>query len=252
MLYKVLAAAFLVASGDALRVDPSGMSRRAVIGAAAAVLPLAPLAAFAELKQASDADVYQRADEGKLNAARVIERAKKGELVDGSSATCDELQTLLSIDKEALVFEKEKLAALNVEGAYKLQKKQVADAQDMIELQIKKLEERRVAKNCPPPTFKKASDKAVYERADEGKLTVARVIERAKRGELVDGSSASCSELANLIDTDEKAIKFENNKLDAIADGDASEYAIVKDAKESIQEQLVKLKELKKKRKCNY
>ena len=44
--------------------------------------------AGANLKQASDFEVYKRADEGVLNSARVIERAKAGKLVDGSGATC--------------------------------------------------------------------------------------------------------------------------------------------------------------------
>ena len=36
----------------------------------------------ANLKQASDFEVYKRADEGVLNSARVIERAKAGKLVE--------------------------------------------------------------------------------------------------------------------------------------------------------------------------
>ena len=70
MLYKSLIAAFVVSSGDALRID--GLSgRRSVVTNAAAAASLVPLAAFAELKKAGDADIYKRADEGKLNAARV-------------------------------------------------------------------------------------------------------------------------------------------------------------------------------------
>ena len=70
MLYKSLIAAFVVSSGDALRID--GLSgRRSVVTSAAAAASLVPLAAFAELKKAGDAEIYKRADEGKLNAARV-------------------------------------------------------------------------------------------------------------------------------------------------------------------------------------
>merc|ERR1719473_2567938 len=99
----------IVSSVAALRVNPAGMTRRAAINAAASVMPLVPLAAFAELKQASDADVYKRADEGKLNSARVIERAKAGKLVDGSGASCSELKAIISTDKEAIEFEKDKI-----------------------------------------------------------------------------------------------------------------------------------------------
>merc|ERR1711924_585393 len=48
---------------------------------------------------------------GTLTSARVIERAKKGQLVDGSGATCDELEKLIAVDKKAIKFEKDKLEA---------------------------------------------------------------------------------------------------------------------------------------------
>ena len=70
MLYKTLIAAFCISSGDALRIDGLNTRRSAVTSAAAAI-SLVPLAAFAELKKAGDADIYARADAGKLNAARV-------------------------------------------------------------------------------------------------------------------------------------------------------------------------------------
>ena len=70
MLYKTLIAAFVVSSGDALRIDGLNTRRSAVTSAAAAI-SLVPLAAFAELKKAGDAEIYKRADDGKLNAARV-------------------------------------------------------------------------------------------------------------------------------------------------------------------------------------
>lgn len=71
MLYKSLIAAFVVSSGDALRIDGLSGRRSVVTNAAAAAASLVPLAAFAELKKAGDAEIYKRADEGKLNAARV-------------------------------------------------------------------------------------------------------------------------------------------------------------------------------------
>ena len=70
MLYKTLIAAFCISSGDALRIDGLNTRRSAVTSAAAAI-SLVPLAAFAELKKAGDAEIYKRADDGKLNAARV-------------------------------------------------------------------------------------------------------------------------------------------------------------------------------------
>merc|ERR1719198_1066302 len=200
MLYRIaVLAAMLFASSDALKI-PGAMSRRSV---------------FAKLKQASDADVYARADEGKLNSARVIQRAKEGKLVDGSSATCEELDKLIVVDKQALQFEKDKLEALG--GKDKEQAKIVADVEAKIEAQVKKLEAKKGEKSCSAG-FKQASDAEVYRRADEGKLNSARVIERAKEGKLVDGSSATCEELDKLIAVDKQALQFEKDKLEALGD----------------------------------
>ena len=145
MLYKIIVAASLIASGDALNVPVVSMPRRAVFAKAAALIPLVPLAAFAEYKQASDAEVYARADAGKLNAARVIERAKAGKLVDGSGATCSELEKIIRVDMDAVQFEKDKLEAMPNDPA---QKKIVADAEKAIEAQIKKLNSKRAEKKC--------------------------------------------------------------------------------------------------------
>ena len=88
MIYKLVCAALLVGSGtEALKVGATGVSRRAALAKAASIaLPLAASPAFA-LNRAEDAEIYKRADEGKLNAIRAIERAKDGNLADGTSAT---------------------------------------------------------------------------------------------------------------------------------------------------------------------
>jgi len=100
----------------------------------------------AGLKQAGDAEVYARADEGKLNSARVIERAKQGKLVDGSGATCSELESLIAVDKKAVRFEKDKLEAMG--GNDPAQKKIVDDAEKAIEAQVKKLQGKLKEKGC--------------------------------------------------------------------------------------------------------
>ena len=80
MIYKLICAALLVGSGEALKVGATGVSRRAALAKAASIaLPLAASPAFA-LNRAEDAEIYKRADEGKLNAIRAIERAKDGNL----------------------------------------------------------------------------------------------------------------------------------------------------------------------------
>jgi hypothetical protein len=245
MLYKLIVAASLIASGDALNVPVAGMSRRAAFAKAAALIPLVPLAAFAELKQASDAEVYGRADAGKLSAARVIERAKAGKLVDGSSANCQELADIIAIDRRAVQFEKDKLASMPNDPA---QKKVVADAEKAIEAQIKKLEGLEKSKSCAG--LKQASDAEVYERADDNQLGYARVIERAKAGKLVDGSSATCSELEKIIRVDQEAVQFEKDKLEAMPN-DPAQKKIVADAEKAIEAQIVKLNKKRAEKKCN-
>ena len=245
MLYKTIIAAFVVASGDALRID--GLkTRRAVIGTAASALSLAPLAAFAEqekLKKASDAEIYARADDGKLKADKVltllsiqrllacstpapatpcvaslllfiarlypsqaIERTKAGDLADGSSANCEELDALISVDRKAV--DSEKKAGEDPKTREKLQ------------AQINRLDGLRKDKGCASAgaNLKQAGDFDVYLRADEGSLNSARVLQRAREGKLVDGTGASLNELSRIISIDKKAIQLEKEKIEALGE----------------------------------
>ena len=70
-----------------------------------------------------------------------------------------------------------------------------------LRLQIEKLDKLRAEKGCETASanLKQTSDFDVYKRADEGDLQLARVIERAKQGKLVDGSGASINELSRII-----------------------------------------------------
>ena len=99
------------------------------------------------LKQATDFEVYKRADKDQLNAARVIDRARSGKLVDGSGATCNELEKILAADKKAVAFEKDKLEAMGSK-ADPAEKKIVAEAEKAIEVQIKKLDGVKKTKGC--------------------------------------------------------------------------------------------------------
>merc|ERR1712216_549749 len=103
--------------------------------------------AGANLKQSTDFEVYKRADEGTLNAARVIDRARSGKLVDGSGATCSELEKIINVDKKAVAFEKDKLEAMGPKAA-PADKKTVADAEKAIEAQLKKLAGLQKSKGC--------------------------------------------------------------------------------------------------------
>ena len=97
MRSTIVACTLLAISNDAFKVCPVLTRRGLMAKAAAASVALSPLAALAELKKASDADVYARANGGQLTAERVVERLKKGELVDGSSASCGELERLIGM-----------------------------------------------------------------------------------------------------------------------------------------------------------
>merc|ERR1711988_897381 len=103
--------------------------------------------AGANLKQATDFEVYKRADEGVLNSARVIERAKAGKLVDGSGATCSQLEKIIAADKKAVQFEKDKLEAMGSKADPK-DKKTVAEAEKAIEKQLVKLAGLQKQKAC--------------------------------------------------------------------------------------------------------
>jgi hypothetical protein len=94
---------------------------------------------------AEDAAIYLRPDEGKLNSARVIYRAKEGRAVGQLGKTCKELDALIAIDKDALQFEKNKLLKLQANGMpeAKTQIKIVEQAEKSISAQIRKLEKKK-------------------------------------------------------------------------------------------------------------
>jgi ribosomal protein L27 len=252
MLYKVLAAAFLVANADALNVNPVGLTRRAAVGAAAAVLPLAPLAAFAELQRSKDADIYKRADSNKMTAARAIERAREGNLANGSSATCAELDTLIAVDREAIQYQKERAQVRKAKKNTDFYAP-VKDPEEILQEQVEKLKAIRREKGCESASanLKQATDFEVYKRADEDVLNAARVIERAKVGKLVDGSGASCAELEKIILINRKAVKFEKDKIEALEGmADPAQITVVRNAENAIEAQILKLQKLQKDRKC--
>lgn len=237
---RLVVCALVVASGDALKVSPALTRRDLVAKAAAASFAVSPLAAFAELKKASDGDVYKRADEGKLTTSRAIERAQRDELVDGSSATCGELERLLAIDRQAIQFEEAKVKELKLDKSKdaREQEQLVRDTELKIKQQVQKLESLKGGKSC-------LEDEAIYKRADEGKLNSARVIERAKDGKLVKGEGATCKELDALIQIDRDAIAFEKDKLEALEyyGGQEAEIQkkIVADAEKAIENQVERL-----------
>ena len=192
----------------------------------------------------------QRADEGTLNAARAIIRAETDLLVDGSSATCAELDELIRVDREAVAFELDKLGA---RFDKQKEKKSVQATEEELQAQITKLKKIRKKKGCSTSGAKlqQPTDFEVYKRADEGRLTTARAIDRAKAGKLVDGSGASCTELERIIEIDQKAVKFEKDKLDALGSkADPNELQAVADAEKAIEVQIEKLAGLRATKKC--
>lgn len=167
----------------------------------------------------------------------MIERAKTGDLADGSSANCDELDSLIAVDRKAL---KES----GVEPAVK----------DKVQDQINKLDSRRKDKGCTTATtnLKQAGDFDVYERADAGALDSARVIERAREGKLVDGAGASLKELSKIIAVDKKAIMLEKAKLEALGDKASKDDKKNLEASEkAIATQITKLENLRRQKRVD-
>lgn len=116
------------------------------------------------------------------------------------------------------------------------------ETEDKLQLQVNKLVKVRKQKECPSANLKKKTDFDVYKRADEGGLTSARVIQRAKDGQLVDGSGATCDELAKIIVVDKKALQFEKDRLDAMGDkAKPADKKTVAEVEVLIEEQLKKL-----------
>jgi len=91
---------------------------------------------FVQLKQAGDADVYIRADQGKLTNKGAIERASKGQLVDGSTATCTELNQIMEVDRASLKIEKNLLQFMKDP----VEIKKVQDVEQALEKQIERLD----------------------------------------------------------------------------------------------------------------
>ena len=129
-----------------------------------------------------------------------------GNLADGSSATCAELDALIAVDREAIQFEKNDIDALEdieseksymIDALFGNDKDKVEATKNRLKKQVSKLKKIRKDKVCETSgaNLRQATDYEVYKRADEDVLNTARVIERAKAGKLVDGSGATCSEL---------------------------------------------------------
>jgi len=97
---------------------------------------------FVRLKQAGDADVYIRADQGKLTNKGVIERASTGELVDGSTATCAEITQIMEVDRATLKIEKKLLKGMKDPE----QIKKVEVVEQALEKQVERLDKLLVAK----------------------------------------------------------------------------------------------------------
>jgi hypothetical protein len=77
----------------------------------------------------------------------VIDRARSGKLVDGSGASCSEIEKIIAVDKKAVKFEKDKLEAMGSKADAK-EKQIVAEAEVAIEKQLTKLEGLKKTKGC--------------------------------------------------------------------------------------------------------
>merc|ERR1712129_403958 len=91
---------------------------------------------FVRLKKASDADVYLRADQGKLTNKGAIER--------GSTAACAELNQIMDVDRATLKIEKKLLKGMKDPE----QIKKVEGVEQALEKQIERLDKVLVAKTA--------------------------------------------------------------------------------------------------------
>merc|ERR1712216_190903 len=118
----------------------------------------------------------------------------------------------IAVDREAVEYEKEKLEALG--GSNAAVAKTVKETEDKLQAQINKLKVIRKDKGCATAgaNLKKASDFEVYKRADEGKLSIARTVQRAKEDKLeAQGDKVDPAEKKMVAET-EKAIEEQLKK----------------------------------------
>ncbi len=97
---------------------------------------------FVQLKQKSDAEVYIRADQGKLTNKGVIERASTDTLVDGSEGTCAELKEILRVDRSTIKIEQNLLR--NMKDPEQIAKSQ--EIEQKLEKQVERLDKLLLAK----------------------------------------------------------------------------------------------------------
>ena len=103
--------------------------------------------------------VYKAADDGRLKPARVLDRAEntlagKGQLwVDGSDATCDELQKIIDVDRATLRLQTNKLNSkvgrTVFESVDPERVKKVEATGKQVEVQLERLEKLQKSKGCP-------------------------------------------------------------------------------------------------------
>jgi hypothetical protein len=102
-------------------------------------------------KKGADAEVYKRVDQGKLTKTYVAARAEKGEFVDGSGATCSELQGVIAVDRSALLDQQRKLSRMSglekMSEAGQEQMKIVADLEKQVG-RLEGLQAEKRAKGC--------------------------------------------------------------------------------------------------------
>ena len=63
--------------------------------------------AHGRLSEADKSAILERARTNKLETGKVLERARSGELFDGAAATCEEIASIVAVDKKALKQEQE-------------------------------------------------------------------------------------------------------------------------------------------------
>ena len=99
---------------------------------------------FVQLKQKSDAEVYIRADQGKLTVKGVIERTLDDTLVEGPEGTCAELTDIVNLDRATIKIEQNLLKGMKDP----VEIKKIEDIERKLLNQVDKLDKILAAKKA--------------------------------------------------------------------------------------------------------
>lgn len=162
------------------------------------------------------AGIIARAKAKTLESSKVVERAREKKLFDPAGQSCEVIDRLLMVDKQAL---DEELA--NLKKLRSVNSEQVAEVKavtNQIEKQVKYLAQAENKAGCVD-SFITYDTESILSRARSANLNVDRAVQRAKTGQMVDAKYLAkysrCGEIKELAQIDLRALGKQTMEIDA-------------------------------------